>query len=178
MITILTLSLFSINQEVVILDENFKKMWINEIKPVIDNGTLSIILNNLFVVFALWLFSAVPKWVYRRRPRRLGDKKKLVSIIYIIYILYFIKEGVRVGLNLLGWNYTSYGFALLTLILPHGIVEIGAFALTGALAFNWATSLNRFELPKIRSFIVPIILIIFSGVLETTLTPYIFKTFL
>lgn len=179
MVAVLLLSLVSLGKEVPKLGEAFKEAWVSEIVLTLDRSTLEIILNNVFVMFALWLFSVIPAWLFYRRPRSPGDEEMLARIVYIAYILYFIKEGIRIGLELLDFHYTSYIFSLLTLILPHGIIEMGALALTGAFALDWATNLgNGFRFPKRKYFIIPTFLIVFSGILETTLTPYVFRSFL
>lgn len=161
------------------LSPAFIESWKREITPSINYMTLEIVLNNLFVILALWLFSLIPIWMFYRKPRTPGDKERFIRFIYIVYILYFAKEGIRIGLDILGFSYTPYIFTLLTLILPHGITEIGAFALTGAFALNWAKSLDKsFKKPHPKHLIASTFLVIFSGILETTLTPYVFKTFL
>lgn len=176
---IILFSFALVPSEVQSLNPTFVESWKEEISPFVNYVTLEIILNNLFVVLVLWLFSIIPAWVYYKRPRNPEDEKRLIRTIYTAYTLYFIKEGIRNGLLILSFNYTPYIFTLITLILPHGVAEIGAFALTADISLEWVRGLSgEFKAPKIKHLTVPIILVVLSGILETTLTPYIFKTLL
>ena len=175
--------LLSLNVEVVELNALIKKTWQETMTSAIDITTLGIIVNNLFVAAYLWVLPIYLMWIAFKNARSLKEKQNMLKLVYFVYLSYFIKETLTVSLSLFGFQRlnVTYLYSFLTLIMPHGLTEIGALALTAAFATQWMSSLinkDKFELPPKEFFLIPATLIIFSGILETTLTPFLFRSFL
>lgn len=157
------------------MTNQYRNMWAEGVPSYLNAETLGIILNNLFVMFVMCLFSILPFKIYYRKEREDKDFKQAVCLITGSYCMYFIKEGARAGFGLLSFPYATYWFGVIILVFPHGIIEIGGFALTAS------TMLEYYKTRDIKVLwylLISVILIIIAGVFETTLTPYLFRTFL
>lgn len=159
------------------LDAAYKSMWAEGMISEVSSETFSIIINNLFVAFVMCLFSIIPFLLFGKKYENHKDFKHIIIFVTIAYILYFTKEGVRAGLGLLDFSQTSYAFGVFVLTLPHGLLEIAGFAIAGSAIFHFFK--NEISSSEItRYLILSIFMIITAGVLETTLTPYLFRTFI
>lgn len=157
--------------------ETYKAMWIEGMPSYINVETLGIIINNTMVILIMCLFSIIPFTLYNNEKREEEeDFKKVVWLVTIAYALYFAKEGLRAGLGLLDFPYVSYSFGVFILTLPHGIIEITGFAIASSATFKYYKSeINKKIMYQYLLFAV--VLIMVAGLLETTLTPYLFRIF-
>lgn len=157
--------------------ETYKAMWIEGMPSYINVETLGIIINNTMVILIMYLFSIIPFTLYNNEEREEEDFKKVVWLVTIAYALYFAKEGLRIGLGLLDFPYVSYSFGVFILTLPHGIIEVTGFAIASASIFKYYKSeINKKVMYQYLLFAIGLIVV--AGLLETTLTPYLFRSFL
>lgn len=169
----------------------FKNIY-HSMYPTIDISTLHIILTNSMVSVVLWLVSIFLCWMYYKRKNEVPDKdygKFIMKIGYLAYGFFFLKEGVRVGMSILDFQSSMnipYLPSFLTLILPHALFEFTAFISISILALrwlnsnieNWENKEEGFIMPNKSYILIPLLLIISAGLVETTLTPYLFREYL
>ena len=170
----------TLSSEPMELGEAYKNMWAEGMTSYVNGETLGIIVNNLMVILIMCLFSIIPFTLYNRGEREEIDFKKVVWLVTIAYILYFIKEGMRAGLGLLNFPYASYFFGVFVLTLPHGIIEIIGFAIASSATLLYYKSEKSEVDKKVMYYylLIAVGLILIAGLLETTLTPYLFRTFI
>lgn len=152
----------------------FYEAWAMQISPGVDGMTFEIILNNMFVV--LLLFGAV--WFWRYCAGRLSvPRSRKMLVMYLIYSFFFLKEIFRIVYLVSDFSRAfdlSSFFTFCTIILPHGLVEFLAFVLVMVFGCVWLGG-KRF---KWFYLCVPLLLVIVAGILETTLTDYLFRAYL
>ena len=156
--------------------ETYKAMWIEGMPSYVNIETVEIIINNTMVILIMCLFSIIPFTLYNNKERKTGDLKRVVWLVTVAYALYFAKEGIRAGLGLLDFPYVSYLFGVFILTLPHGIIEITGFAIASSATLSY----HKSEIDKkvmYQYLLLAVGLIVVAGLLETTLTPYLFRIF-
>lgn len=149
--------------------------WAQMISPGIDGETLGIILNNLFVAFLLWAAA----WFWRYCAGRLFvPRSRMFGAMYFVYGFFFLKEFVRMACQVYGFSYSfglSCGAVFCTLVLPHGLLEFLAFALVAFYACGWLRGERGVGAAEV---LLPALILVVAGILETTLTDYLFKGYL
>lgn len=170
---ILTMSLLS--PPAGIMSNGFKMEFAKAMHPFINSQTLYIIVNNLLVGLAMFLSSKIV--LSLSKGSTIKEIHMLSIIIIGFYMFYFALQGIRVGVDLNSNIYINYWFSFFTLIFPHGIFELTGFALISSTSYFYHIGqLNKNQL--IKMVIIASLIIVFAGLLETTLTPFIFKYFL
>lgn len=156
--------------------EEIKVAVAQGLKPVINLSTLVIIINNLLVGASLYISSRLIFNLNKNNSLDQSGIRLLKKLAITFYIVYFVILGVRVGISIKGSTYNSYWFSLLTLIMPHGLLEVTGFALVSATSLSYYTEkLSKTEF--LRLIKVAATIIIIAGIVETTLTPFVFSKF-
>lgn len=158
------------------MNDVFRTNWAESMSSYINGETISIIINNLMVMLVMCLFTIIPFFVFNMKERKYKDLRQMITLIFIAYMLYFLKEGFRAGIGLLSFPHKSYLFGVFILTLPHGIIEITGFAIAASAIFNYFMK-NIGRDTVYRYLMLAVSLILVAGVLETTLTPFLFRFF-
>lgn len=167
-------------------DSEFFRMLGESMDPALNISTLQIIGVNVMVSLMLW-GAVISMYLifYRRKEMQTVETKKLTfTLAYFACLFFFLKEGVRVGMSVVDFYYSvriPYLPATLTLILPHAIFEFMAFILVAIFALNWlkgSLEVETFAWPRPLIVIFPLILVVASALVETTMTPHLFQTYI
>ena len=151
--------------------------------PKIDKFTLEIFLCNLLVMFCIFLVSIAVYIFFYKRGKTKYTPKQIMFLAIFFNLFFYIKEGIRMG-------YTVYSFAdyftlpyllsFATLILPHLIFEFSAFIMASVISLKWLynkVSLNKKVLDH-NLILTSIIILSVATIVETTLTPLVFTSYL
>lgn len=166
----------------------FFKFLAEEMQPTVGIHTVQIFASNLFVSLVLWAaVISIYFLFYRHKDRRTNQLAVITfKVAYVACFFFFFKEGIRVGLTVLDFYQTMnmpYLATIFTLIMPHAIFEFMAFILIAIFALNWLNE-NIYQYrfypkkPSVISVALPLVLILASALVETTLTPVIFNEFI
>lgn len=138
-------------------------------------------LNNLGVLLLLWLVSAI--WLYYA-VRANVPGKRVYRWALCCYLFFFLKESFRVTRSIVDFG-RDFSLpcrdVLLTLVLPHGVIEYLAFALAAAYALAWLGRSLKSSCrcyPGSGAIFIPASLIILAAVIESALTPYLFEIYM
>lgn len=138
----------------------------------------AVALNNLGVLLLLWLVSAT--WLFYARRAEIPGKRACRWALFC-YLFFFAKEMIRVARVLAAFSgrvNLPWARLFFTLILPHGAVEYTAFALGAAFALAWlGRSLERKRryYPGHPAVFIPAGMVLLAAVIETVVTPSLFK---
>lgn len=169
-----------------------EKLYFQSLSEAMEVGigsqTLYILLNNVFIGLIIWSAVAVIHLlIYERNSNKTQVlEKRTFTLAYAICLIFFLKEGMRIGITILDlYNSLNlpYFVTLATLVMPHAIFEFMGFIMMAIFALYWLKEqLERKEggltPPKALAVILPIVLIGVSAVLETTVTPMIFSNYI
>lgn len=161
----------------VYMSEEMRRLMSINMDYSIGLETLKIIINNLLVYLSMFLSAKLVSSLKKSEDLSKSKSNFLATTIIVFYIVFFALQGFRVGIGLNSSIYNNYWFSFYTLVFPHGLFEMAGFALASSASFYYFFE----ELSKeyfIKLTKVGALIIIMSGVLETTLTPWIFKSLL
>lgn len=145
-----------------------------KMNPIINSETLYIIAKNLLVGFSLYFSSKIIFNLNRNNTLDDSKFKALRKSAILFHLVYFVLLGIRVGVSIKGSIFNNYWFSLLTLIMPHGILEITGLALVSATSLKYfLEGINKEEFINLSKLSAGIIIV--AGIVETTLTPFIFS---
>lgn len=157
--------------------------WAKLMVGELSRETILIIGNNLFIASLLWALTIITLFLAIKRRRSYDAGVLLSQIIFLVYLAFFVKESAGVLLTLLDFQQTMQVpsiIAFLTLILPHGLFEYTAFVLIAVYGMEWfRANFDRdiVELPW-HEIALSFLLIVLAGIVETGITPYVFRTYL
>jgi uncharacterized membrane protein SpoIIM required for sporulation len=162
----------------------FVAAWLEVMREGTGLSAVHIIINNSAIIVLFWVLAVFPLWISFKKKRSEKQKALIAVTASLGYLIFFTKESFRLSIILLSFQDTfgvPFLSSLLTNVLPHGVVELGSFILAAAWAVRWLaqqTAREKFIFPNIKHIAVPLASIIIAGLLETSLTPYLFKSFL
>lgn len=150
--------------------------------------TLQIMFNNIVIGIIIWsAVGIIYLLMFEKNPIKTPQLKgKTFKLAYAICLIFFLKEGFRIGFTILDLYHAvnlPYFVTLTTLVMPHAIFEFMGFIMVALFSLFWLKDqLNRKEggltPPKALAVILPILLISVSAVLETAVTPVIFSHYI
>lgn len=151
--------------------------------PKIDTFTLEILIINSIVMLCLWLISFLIYIVFYKRKE---IKYKPIHVMYVALFcnaFFYLKEGVKMGYTIYEFSKSfglPYFFSFFTLILPHLIFEFTAFIMASAISLKWLYDKISSKTSKINYKLISfsILVLLIAAIVETTLTPYLFTTYL
>lgn len=157
--------------------------WARLMAGELGRETILIVGNNLFIASLLWALTIITLFLAIKRRHSYNARVLLGWVIFLVYLAFFVKESAGILLTLLDFQRTMRVpsiIAFLTLILPHGLFEYTAFVLIAVYGMEWfRANLDRnvMELPW-HEIALSFLLIILAGIIETGITPYVFRAYL
>ena len=151
--------------------------------PIVDISTLEIIVINSFVALCLWFSVLLIYYFFHKRQEGKYQYKFILYLAIFCNAFFYIKEGLRMGYTVYSFSESMgipYASSFLTLIFPHLIPEFTAFIITSILSMQWISEKMKYGKTNVslKLFLIPFVILIFAGIVETTLTPFVFRSYL
>lgn len=157
-------------------------------ETTIGTQTLQILLNNVLIGVIIWsAVGIIYLMMYEKNKNKTPALEgKTFKLAYAVCLIFFLKEGLRIGFTILDLYHSvnlPYFVTLTTLVLPHAIFEFMGFIMVALFSLFWlkeqmARKEGGLTPPKVLAVFMPILLIAVSAVFETAVTPVIFSNYI